>query len=84
MENHFAPCSLEMTSSNVGVIKCGRNTALFRSLGSRHNLTDPFVLVTQTNELTHDVGLVTGVIMSCSTRDCSSALYFYLRATGIR
>lgn len=73
-----------MISSDVGVTKCGRNTALFRSLGSRHSLTDPLGFVTHTKELTQDVGFVTGVIISWATRESSSALNFSFKAIGTR
>ena len=53
-----------MISSNVGVTTCGRNTALFKSLGSMHSRTDPLFFMTHTKELTQGVGFVTGVIMS--------------------
>ena len=44
--NHLSPSSLKTISSNMAVTKWSLCTVLFKSFGSRYNLTYPFVLET--------------------------------------
>lgn len=45
-----------------------------------HN-TDPLALVTQTNELTHEVGLVTGIMAPIITSESGSLLNLVFKIT---
>ena len=72
--NHSDPCSLETTSSNVGVTKCDLCMTLSKYFETKHNPTDPFALGIHINEFTRHVGFVTGDIMPCFLRESNSAL----------
>lgn len=46
-----------------------------------HNI-DPLALVTQTNELTHEVGLITGIMVPIITSESGSLLNLVFKITG--
>src|SRR5436190_21881790 len=55
LKKHLPPKSLN-NSSVVGIGKCARLIELFKCLGSKHILSDPFAFSTNTNALTQSVG----------------------------
>ena len=81
--NHLSSWSLETTSSNVDVTKSGLCMALFKSFGSRYNLTDPIAIETHTNEFPNEVSCVAGDEMPCFIRESIYALNLSLSDTGI-